>query len=105
MQATDLQATLQKFPRLARPAAEDADLERRIANFLLHQKVPHCHQVHANAHSGTVVVTGKLQSRHEKWLCLNTCQRVAGVVRLIDEVVLPQAADEARNRRGHSRAA
>lgn len=77
-------------PRTEYGVTEDVSLQNRIANYLYHQHVPHSDELHVDAHLGTVVVSGKLASRHEKWLCLNTCQRVAGVVRLVDEVAVPK---------------
>ena len=68
--------------------AEDADLENRIANFLHLRHIPNSKQVQANARVGTVVVSGKLPSRHAKWQCLQCCRHVAGVIKLIDKVVV-----------------
>ncbi len=81
-------ATIRCVPQWRRRETADLDLENRIANFLDLQKVPHGCQVKADAHLGTVVVSGQLESKHEKWLCLETCRRVAGVVQLIDRIVL-----------------
>ncbi len=82
-------ATIRCLPQSRTREAADLDLENRIASFLDQRSVPHGCQVRANAHQGTVVVSGQLESQHEKWLCLETCQRVAGVVRLIDQIVIP----------------
>jgi hypothetical protein len=71
-----------------RPTA-DVDLENRIANFLHHRKVPHSENVHAFARVGTVIVSGELPSRRAKWLCLECCRRVAGVIRLVDKLSVP----------------
>ena len=35
---------------------------------------------------GTVVVSGMLHSRHAKWLCLECCRHVAGVIKLVDRI-------------------
>ena len=72
--------------------AEDVDLENRIANFLHHRHVPGGEQVHTDAHLGRVVVSGKLPSRHAKWLCVECCRRVAGVVNLVDRVIVDKAS-------------
>ena len=69
-------------------AAEDVDLENRIANFLFQQHVPSGERIHADAKVGTVVVSGKLPSRHSKWLCVECCRRVAGVVKLVDRLIV-----------------
>ena len=73
--------------RTPRPV-EDVDLESRIANFLFQQHVPGGERIHTDAQVGTVVVSGKLPSRHTKWLCVECCRRVAGVVKLVDRVVV-----------------
>ena len=67
-------------------AAEDALLNRRVRNFLYDRHVPRAQGLNVESHFGTLVVSGKLASKHDKWLCLECCRRVAGVVKLIDNV-------------------
>ena len=67
---------------------EDIDLENRIANFLHQRKVPAGEYLQADAHLGTVVVSGQLPTRHAKWLCMECCRHVAGVIKLVDNVVV-----------------
>lgn len=57
----------------------------RIVAFL-RTRVPDLHAVKVAASGGTVIVRGILPSAHEKWLCLECCRHVAGVVRVIDEL-------------------
>ena len=71
-----------------RHTIEDIDLEGRIANFLYRQHIPNGERIHADAHLGTVIVRGQLPSRHAKWLCMECCRHVAGVIKLIDHVVV-----------------
>ncbi|TWU28619.1 hypothetical protein Pla144_19110 [Bythopirellula polymerisocia] len=66
--------------------ANDVSLESRIANYLYHRHVPGCEGIQTMANLGTVVVRGKLPSRHAKWLCIECCRRVAGVIKLIDQL-------------------
>lgn len=73
------------------PAPEDAILNRRVANFLHERHVPEAQSLEVESHFGTLVVSGKLASRHDKWLCLECCRRVAGVVKLIDHVEVSQS--------------
>ena len=81
--------TSQGSVRLRTPrTVENVDLENRIANFLCQQHVPHSERIHTDAQVGTVVVSGKLPSRHAKWLCVECCRRVAGVVKLVDHVAV-----------------
>ena len=70
--------------------AEDSDLENRIANCLYQRNVPNSRRIRADARVGTVVVSGRLPSRHAKWLCIECCRHVAGVIKLIDHVVVKQ---------------
>ena len=80
---------LQGSVKLSTPRpVEDVDLENRIANFLFQQHVLSGERIHTDAQVGTVVVSGKLPSRHTKWLCVECCRRVAGVVKLVDRVVV-----------------
>lgn len=69
-----------------RHTSEDIELESRIANFLHQQHASDGADIHADARHGTVVLSGKLPSRHAKWLCVECCRRVAGVIKLIDQV-------------------
>lgn len=76
----------------------DFELEQRIANFLYQRRVPHCGSVRLNAQSGTVVVTGKLRSRRAKWLCLECCRRVAGVIEVVDQVRVGAARNKPKRK-------
>ena len=67
-------------------AAEDALLNRRVMNFLHNREVPAAQGLAVESHFGTLVISGKLASKRDKWLCLECCRRVAGVVKLIDHV-------------------
>jgi len=67
-------------------APEDSLLNRRLVNFLYERHVPDADGLEVQSHLGTVVISGRLASRHDKWLCLECCRRVAGVVKLIDQV-------------------
>ena len=64
----------------------DGDLERRVVSHLLQKHHPSLRLVEVTATNGTVVLHGKLNSFYEKQLCLNTCQRVSGVVKVVDEM-------------------
>ena len=66
--------------------AEDRDLEHRIVIFLQDRHVPDCQSVQVKAASGTVVVRGQVSSAHSKWLCMECCRHVAGVIKLVDKV-------------------
>ncbi len=64
----------------------DNDLKRRIINFLHQRHVPSLRTIDVDVDQGVVTMRGHVNSFYHKQLCLNCCQRVAGVVRLVDEV-------------------
>ena len=66
--------------------SEDESLEHRISNFLFGQHVPDQDCVELDVHGGTVVLRGRLPSRSAKWLCIECCRRVAGVINIVDEI-------------------
>lgn len=64
----------------------DRDLERRVVSYLLGRHVPSLRHLAVEANNGTVTLRGRVQTFYEKQLCQHTCQRVAGVVKLVDAV-------------------
>jgi BON domain len=75
-------------------ANTDAELERRIANFLCQRRVPGRECLQLNVHGGVVAVSGRIPTRYAKWLCIECCRRVAGVLRVIDNVKIEPAVSE-----------
>jgi BON domain-containing protein len=71
----------------------DSELERRIANFLHHRHVPGGERIRLVAHEGVVAVSGQISTRSAKWLCIECCRRVAGVLRVIDQVKIQPAVN------------
>jgi osmotically-inducible protein OsmY len=69
----------------------DRELERRVANFLA-QHFPRLRTVEVEASQGVVTINGLVNSFYERQLCINCCQRVAGVTSLIDKVEVAQPA-------------
>lgn len=67
-------------------ASSDADLVRRLVSFVYQQRVPDGGCVQFAAHNGVVVVHGELPTPHAKWLCIECCRRVAGVMRVVDRL-------------------
>ena len=47
-----------------------------------------------DARGGVVAVSGELPTRHAKWLCVECCRRVAGVIKVIDKMKVESAASE-----------
>jgi osmotically-inducible protein OsmY len=64
----------------------DADLRRRVVQYLAARHMPGLKNLDIEAQGGTVRITGTVRSFYEKQLCQNICRRVAGVINLIDEV-------------------
>ena len=71
----------------------DRDLERRVMNYLVGRQVPSLRQIAVAADRGTVTMRGRVYSFHHKQLCISCCTRVAGVVRLVDELTVATPAD------------
>jgi osmotically-inducible protein OsmY len=68
------------------------DLARRVRGFLAQQGVNSAHRLNIEVNGGTVILHGLVSSFYERQLCISCCQRIAGVVRFIDNltVALPQ---------------
>ena len=71
-----------------RVAGQDAELERRIVNFLFQRYRPALRHVSVDVARGCVALRGSVNSFYEKQLCLNCCQRVAGVVQIDDRITV-----------------
>lgn len=69
----------------------DAELKQRIVGYLQQKGYPAIRELTISTDNGLVTLQGKLNSFYEKQLCLSTCQRVAGVVRIIDEMEVASA--------------
>lgn len=65
---------------------EDDELEHRLLNFMHGRHLPERESVQLDVHGGVVVISGRLRSLHSKWLCVECCRHVAGVIRLVDEL-------------------
>jgi hypothetical protein len=71
-------------------ATADRELQLRVRSFLS-TRLPQSSRLRIKADNGVVTVQGTHTSFYHKQLCINCCQRVAGVVQLIDRtnVVAP----------------
>lgn len=67
---------------------QDRDLERRVGIYLATRHVPSLRRLNVAAENGTVTLRGEVRSFYEKQLGIHCCQRVAGVVRLVDDVAV-----------------
>lgn len=64
----------------------DVDLRRRVVSFLTDSNMPGLRQLRVDAVDGIVTLNGTVRTYYEKQLSQQRCKRVAGVVRLIDQV-------------------
>ena len=71
--------------QLGSPAA-DQDLQQRIVTYLFGQHVSELRNLDVEAERGIVTLRGRVRTFHQKQLCLNCCQRVAGVALIDDQI-------------------
>jgi osmotically-inducible protein OsmY len=79
------------FATLAPPtdliAADTRELARRIVA-CLRDRAPDVEGIDVTVTGNTAEVRGRLHSPHEKWLCLECCRHVPGVMHVVDELVI-----------------
>ena len=68
-------------------STDDSALKRRILNHL-QRRFPTLNTVDVEAHRGTVILRGTVCSPSNQWRCVDSCRHVAGVVNVIDRLVL-----------------
>jgi osmotically-inducible protein OsmY len=73
---------------------ERDDLEHRIVRFLHAHGLAGAEGLDVSVSGGTVALRGFLPDRHAKWLCLECCRHVAGVMNLIDNVEIDYVVNE-----------
>jgi osmotically-inducible protein OsmY len=69
-----------------RPDYPDQDLQQRIQCFLQTRHFPNFRNLDVKVENGHVRLLGHVGSFYEKQIALSSCQRVAGVLSLSDEV-------------------
>ena len=65
---------------------EDMNLQARVSNYLAERRHWALRHLNVSAFNGTVTIKGIAENVYEKQLAAKSCQRVAGVLRLIDEI-------------------
>jgi hypothetical protein len=65
---------------------DELDLVRRVRNFLDQRSVPSLRRLAVEAAGTSIVLRGTVRSYYEKQLALNCCQRVAGVLDVVDAI-------------------
>jgi osmotically-inducible protein OsmY len=76
---------------LAYESFSDAHLAARARNTLLSKVNPGRGQLDVIAQGGVVTLRGRVSSFYHKQLWIHGAQRVAGVVRVVDELEVPHA--------------
>jgi carbon storage regulator CsrA len=66
--------------------AADCQLERRIRNFLEGLNLPALRNLEVEVRNGAAVITGRVRTFYHKQLATSCCQRVAGVLSVLNEV-------------------
>jgi osmotically-inducible protein OsmY len=64
----------------------DRDVAQRVRTFLESRHFPAFRRLRVDVRNGTVRLTGLLPTFYEKQVALTCCQRVAGVLHLIDDI-------------------
>ncbi len=64
----------------------DHDVEQRVRTFLNSRHFPAFRKLNVDVANGSVRLSGNLPTFYEKQVALHSCQRVAGVLHLIDEI-------------------
>ena len=66
----------------------DRDLRHRVVNYLRSRSRAALRNLEVEAANGTVTLRGRVHSFYERQLAINCCHRVAGVLRLVDRIVV-----------------
>jgi hypothetical protein len=75
----------------ASPAdSADGDLKRRVTTFLSTQHRPALRSLEVDVREGTVTLRGRVATFYEKQLSGQLARRVAGVIRLVDDVIVKE---------------
>ena len=73
----------------------DRDLTNRVSRYLADRNKSSLRNLRVDASGGIVKVSGTVRSFYEKQLCQQVCRRVAGVIKLIDDVSVAERGIEA----------
>ena len=69
---------------------QDLDLENRVSRYLDSQHFPSFKKLSIEAERGCVTVVGTVCSFYERQVAISSCQQVAGVLKLIDQIVVDE---------------
>lgn len=79
----------------------DDDLRSRVESFLKSRHFPAFGQLNVTVRDGAVTLSGALRSFYEKQVAMSSCQRVAGVLTLIDNVHVQPNRRQPFSRKSH----
>ena len=65
---------------------DELDLARRVQNFLAGRNQPGLRRLSINVDGSSVVLRGVVRTYYEKQLAVHCCQRVAGVISVVDGI-------------------
>ena len=66
----------------------DDILSRRVTSYLCSRHFPEFRQLLVEADNGYVTVSGTLSTHYQKQVALTSCSRVAGVINMVDQIVV-----------------
>ncbi|HVC96009.1 MAG TPA: BON domain-containing protein [Pirellulales bacterium] len=81
-------------PGCDRQGRHDEELRRRVVNDLVQRGIPELESVRLTVSQGTVLLWGDVGSPTAKWRCYQCCQYVAGVIHVIDRLVVVGAGSK-----------
>jgi osmotically-inducible protein OsmY len=64
----------------------DRELRSRVLSYLFGQHISDLRHLEVETQRGVVTLRGHVHTFHQKQLCLNCCQRVAGVLEIDDRI-------------------
>ena len=64
----------------------DTELRKRVRAYLIGRHFPSFESLELDVHDGEVTISGHVSSYYEKQVAYASCQRVAGVISLIDQI-------------------
>lgn len=95
----DIYSTDRSDQVLAQCSCDDEALQHRVEQFLFDRGVDSLSDIQVTVSRGVVTLHGVVASPHERWLCICCARRVAGVIRVEDELeVAPRAVFKPRAR-------
>jgi len=77
-----------KLKKIRPEEHQDLDLKNRVGRYLDSQHFPSFRRLSIEAERGCVTVIGTVCSFYERQVAISSCQQVAGVLKLIDQIVV-----------------